>query len=178
MSPYALRASCPASSSDSIDTQPCCDTLTMNVLSTAPSDWQLIAEGGANLVLSYSGNDAAFSSLVLRVRKRKLHAVSTSEDEEDPAVAFNEQVVEQLMPGLSASLWNATVDEAFLQALAELVEPHRRPARRLEDELDTKRKRVVRAEDLVSPRSGEKVLTVEIKVVSRTLCIEYAEMIL
>ena len=137
----------------------------MNVLSTAPSDWALIAEGGANLVLSYSGNDASFSSLVLRVRKRKLHAVAKAEDDEDPAVVFNEQVVDKLMPGLSASLWNASVDEPFLQALAAQVEPHRRPARRAEDELDPKRTRVVLAEDLVSPRiSGERVLTVEIKV--------------
>ena len=52
----------------------------MNVLSTAPSDWTLKAEGGAKLVLSYSGSDASFSSLVLRVRKRKLHAVSKAEE--------------------------------------------------------------------------------------------------
>lgn len=143
----------------------------MNVLSTVPSDWALIAEGGANLVLSYSGSDASFSSLVLRVRKRKLHAVSEAEDDdEDPAVAFNEQVVDKLMPGLSASLWNASVDEPFLQALAAQVEPHRRPTRREEDELDTKRTRVVLAEDLVSPRiPGERVLTVEIKVCSSTV---------
>lgn len=149
--------------------------------STSASDWTLVAEGGANLVVRYTGDSQAWRRKVLRLRKRSLDASAprhASVDEEDPAVAFVERVVDAvLLPdGLTAPLRTLKAPEDFVAALSERIEPLRSAKRRQIDELDTRRRLVVVTEDLTGPFSDlypstSTVITIEIKVRSlRSSC--------
>ncbi|KAM0792601.1 hypothetical protein ACM66B_005262 [Microbotryomycetes sp. NB124-2] len=158
--------------------------------STSPSEWQYVAEGGANLVLSHrvahepdSSSLTArtpFDGLLIRVRKRKLAQTDNKNELETSAVydkvdssEFAQHVIEPLLNSTRTSS-NASptslvvtqdqvdVEPGWLNELEEaLKKGGQRPPERLGlDKVDDKCDQVVVCEDLVG---GSNVVSVEIK---------------
>ena len=134
------------------------------------ADWQLIAEGGANIVFAYTGSDPSYINKALRIRKRLLSSTTAARPDQstDPAVAFSAHVVSRLLPVEAVTeLREVSVSTAFLQDLADRVESSRLPARRAVDVIDTTRTAAVLTEDLTAkkpPLGSARLLAVEIKV--------------
>ncbi|GAA5914095.1 hypothetical protein JCM8208_005138 [Rhodotorula glutinis] len=137
------------------------------ISSTAPLDWRYTAEGGANLVLSFAGpSSSPFAYHVLRLRKRKLGAMSRGADEAVPSeveVDFGARVVAPLLgPSNVVDMRKVELERPGLEELVRAVrEGGCRPSEReQEDEVDLDAPVGVLAEDLVA---GEGVIAVEIK---------------
>ncbi|KAK4053180.1 hypothetical protein OIV83_001915 [Microbotryomycetes sp. JL201] len=157
--------------------------------STDPSEWQYVAEGGANVVLSHqsrarapaeSGLSTPFDGLLIRVRKRKLARNNIQTGSEEPAVydkvdssEFGKHVIEPLLaraarlkPECEDSLCvvqdQVDVYPDWLRALNQsLNDSGQRPPERLgQDEVDDRCTQVVICEDLIG---GSNVVSVEIK---------------
>lgn len=146
----------------------------VSVDATSPTDWRYTAEGGANLVLSYAGPPSSFySGRLLRLRKRKLQASSTSYTEtihDEVDIVFGSDVVKPLLGAdqvVESQL--VSVSRQWLQTINdELVRNNLRPASRSAvDEIDTNAGVAVLGEDLIH---GQNVLAVEIKVRSCACC--------
>ncbi|SCV69033.1 BQ2448_2053 [Microbotryum intermedium] len=128
-------------------------------------DWRYAAEGGANLVMSYIGQDTRLKGKLLRLRKRKLRPsqVGGSAIPSEVQVEFGERVIKPLLGGeFVVDMRSCEVERRWLSELAkELEESRARPAhRRQEDEIDDQIGIVVLAEDMLY---GDDVVTVEIK---------------
>ncbi|KAM0752702.1 DUF941-domain-containing protein [Meredithblackwellia eburnea MCA 4105] len=143
------------------------------ISASQPSDWSYTAEGGANLVLSYTGTTSAIlRGKAIRLRKRKvIKPVSSSSvtttSGHDPAgevdVRFSDQVILPLLgKDQVVQTEKVPVEKAFLQGLADVMRTRKdRPVNRVEvDEVDTQSPCVVLTEDLIH---GPGVLAVEIK---------------
>ncbi|BGP14111.1 hypothetical protein JCM10213_002409 [Rhodosporidiobolus nylandii] len=135
--------------------------------STSPSSWIYTAEGGANLVLSFSGTpDSPFVGRALRLRKRKRPSRELRQGDEvhgESGVEFGRSVVERLLgreqlPEMeTVELEREWVEELAQRLREEKVRP---PEREKEDEVDVEAGEAVVVEDLVG---GTGVLAVEIK---------------
>lgn len=135
--------------------------------STNPLDWQYLAEGGANLVLSYSGSQPAYKGRVLRLRKRKKLHHTTTAGEAD--IDFAKEIVEPLLgKDQVTEMELVQLDRGWLQEMHEiLVKRKSRPREREdEDEIDSESRFGVIAEDLVG---GKRTIAFEIKVSPRYL---------
>lgn len=132
------------------------------VRSSSPAEWRYVAEGGANLVVAYTGSLQLLDNSVLRVRKRAVLQQQLANDEEDASVAFTDAVVLPLLGGSGTPvLQSVRVDRAWLEQLAAHVEPARPASRRAVDVIDTLRSHVVLTANLLPSQPG--VLGVEIK---------------
>lgn len=142
-----------------------------DVSETSPLEWRYTAEGGANLVLSYSpqrGAKAALLGQALRLRKRKrgLPCAGTAPDPIPDRVEarFGETVVRPLL-GDDLCLHHRPVrlTPAWLCEVARVL--HELGARPLEreraDEIDPTAETGILVEDLIA---GQGVLSIEIKV--------------
>lgn len=133
--------------------------------STLPSSWRYTAEGGANLVLSYTGPPhALFTRKVLRLRKKKLGALSITASGRDDGDRFAEEVIAPLLGReFVLRLTRVELEREWVEKVrAMLEEDGIRPVeRRDEDELDEGATHAALVEDLVH---GEGVLAIEIKV--------------
>ncbi|BGP14116.1 hypothetical protein JCM10213_002414 [Rhodosporidiobolus nylandii] len=135
--------------------------------STSPSSWIYTAEGGANLVLSFSGTpDSPYAGRALRLRKRKRPSRELRQGDEvhgESGVEFGRSVVERLLgrkqlPKMETVELERGWAEELAQRLSE--EKVRPPEREKEDEVDVEAGEAVVVEDLVG---GTGVLAVEIK---------------
>ena len=143
----------------------------------AVTDWRYVAEGGANLVVAYTGqhDDGTLRNTVLRLRKVNHDNVKPADmtylREEDASVAFTDRIVIPLLEGSSGrAVTNATprltslpVSREWLERMQEHIEPARPPTRRVVDSIDVERSYVVLAENLVGIE-GDDDISVEIKV--------------
>ncbi|GAA5868958.1 hypothetical protein JCM8547_003233 [Rhodosporidiobolus lusitaniae] len=135
--------------------------------STSPLDWRYVAEGGANLVLSFCGQpDSPYAGHALRLRKRKKRSCGRDEHDEVPAevnVEFGRIVVEPLLGKAQVpETGQIELKKVWLEQLVGRMKQERvRPAHREEeDEVELDAKEGVVVEDLIR---GEGVLAVEIK---------------
>jgi len=127
-----------------------------------PLDWEYLAEGGANLVLSYSGSQPAYKGRVLRLKKRKRLHHSTLAGE--AYLDFAKEMIEPLLgKDQVAEMEVVQLDRVWLQQMNEiLVKRKSRPREREEeDEIDSESRFGVIAEDLVG---GKRTIAFEIKV--------------
>jgi inositol-pentakisphosphate 2-kinase len=130
---------------------------------TPPADWKYVNEGGATIVLAYTGANQVFSGTALRLRKTPIDAlpVLLEEEADDPSVAFQSRVTSRLLPAQNLPrLEIVQVTRKWLEELGVLVESDRPTHRRDHDRIDYRRSKGVLATNLVGPG----VLTVEIKV--------------
>ncbi|GAA5921868.1 hypothetical protein JCM6882_002636, partial [Rhodosporidiobolus microsporus] len=130
-------------------------------------DWRYVAEGGANLVLSFSGPpDSPYYGRALRLRKRKKRVRVGKADEAVPSevgIVFGREVIEPLLGAEQVpEMELVALERPWLEALVRrLRDKGARPAEREEeDEVDLDAREAVAVEDLVS---GRGVLAVEIK---------------
>lgn len=138
----------------------------------SPTDWHYLAEGGANLVLSYHGEHPELRGRVLRLRKRsnKSHDDATaasqhSLESRDPSVLLYEAVVTKLFPENAAGLREVVLPPGFLERGRELWSSARPTERASQDSLDVSRRTAVLAESMVqSDKDDSAVLAIEIKV--------------
>ncbi|KDE07020.1 hypothetical protein MVLG_02755 [Microbotryum lychnidis-dioicae p1A1 Lamole] len=128
-------------------------------------DWRYAAEGGANLVMSYIGQDSRLQGKLLRLRKRKRCAsqVGGSAIPSEVQVEFGERIITPLLG--SDFVVEARTHEVNVRWLSNMAmaleESGVRPAHRSrEDEIDDQVGMVVLADDMLY---GDDVLTVEIK---------------
>ncbi|KAI5475026.1 inositol-pentakisphosphate 2-kinase [Pseudohyphozyma bogoriensis] len=135
------------------------------LLASSPSDWTYTSEGGANLVLAYTGPSSPhLSGKVLRLRKSKLvldHRGEHTVGEAD--LRFSEEVVGRLLgKEFMVGMEKVKVDRKWMESMGGwLRESRARPVERAEvDEVDVNAEEVVLAEDLVG---GEGTLAIEIK---------------
>ncbi|EKM61589.1 uncharacterized protein PHACADRAFT_83082 [Phanerochaete carnosa HHB-10118-sp] len=146
-------------------------TSLLDIRATSPRNWKYIAEGGSSIVFSYTGPPhPSFDDMALRLRKALLSSpsrlVSPSsltlqvEDPEDPAIAFQREVVARVLPAeYLLRLEAVEVSHAWLEELAALTEERRPTERRAKGAIDVHKRRAVLTRDLVDGR----VFTVEIK---------------
>lgn len=158
--------------------------------SVSPAAFTYVAEGGANLVAAYTGNnndnddynnndndkkittadDNFLRGSVLRIRKKAHGAPVLSETtlkEEDASVAFTDAIVVPLLPPHSTPrLISIPIhDKTWLEALAEHLQASRPASRRSIDDIDIDRGYVVLADNLVGTANDDSMqLAVEIKV--------------
>ncbi|KAK4706171.1 hypothetical protein P7C70_g28, partial [Phenoliferia sp. Uapishka_3] len=137
-----------------------------DVTATAPSDWSYIAEGGANLVLSYSGPPSILCGSAIRLRKRQISqdGANDASGSQGIDVRFGTEIILPLLGAEQVVRMEVVpVDRNFLVGIRDhLGSSGDRPQKRTEvDEVDVEAGYVVLTEDLVS---GEAVLAVEIKV--------------
>jgi inositol-pentakisphosphate 2-kinase len=137
----------------------------VDVSATEPEDWTYVAEGGASLVVRYSGTpNPTFTGRVLRIRKCPLGAaVSTTlaDGIEQEIIHFQGDIVTRLLPSGSVPLLVlALVEPPWLDALAKRVEGERPLARQAIDRIDSSRSYAILAPNLIDPAG----ISVEIKV--------------
>lgn len=140
----------------------------------SPHDWHYLAEGGANIVLRYTGPTASLRRHVLRLRKRSRHQKkkldsSEAEISRDPAVLFYESFVKHALPDVAASLREVSLPLDFLRQgwpHWQAARPDKRKSAQGDDcDVDLDRPLAVLAENMVqSPDSSHRVLAIEIKV--------------
>lgn len=166
------------------------ETDSLYITDTSPQDWRLISEGGSSIVFSYVGPpNTLFDKTALRLRKGPAAAhedpekyqkpqlaqqesplsenapadlnSGDSSEPDDPTIVFQHTVIEKLIPIKHLPhLQSVHVERAWLEELAELTEPLRKPERRAKDTIDRGRRKAVLATDLV----GGAGWAVEIKV--------------
>ncbi|GAA5883389.1 hypothetical protein JCM16303_006725 [Sporobolomyces ruberrimus] len=130
---------------------------------TSPEDWRYLAEGGANLVLSYSPSDPSsepsqYFGNVLRLRKRKKGGAALGGEAD---IEFGESIIQPLLDNV-VHVERVAIDRVWLEQLGAVLEARKsRPhERREKDEIDLKSEFGFVAEDLVG---GKGVLAFEIK---------------
>ena len=155
----------------------------------AVTDWRYVAEGGANLVVAYTGQqDPLLRNTVLRLRKVNHDYVKPADmtylHEEDASVAFTDRVVIPLLEGGERAVANATprlaslpVSREWLERMEEHIEPARPATRSVVDSIDVERSYVVLAENLVGIE-GDDEISVEIKVGWRRTSISLARVLM
>lgn len=131
---------------------------------TSPEDWRYLAEGGANLVLSYSPSNPSsepspYFGKVLRLRKRKKGGAALGGEAD---IEFGESIIQPLLKDV-VHVERVPVDRAWLEEVSAVLEARKsRPQERREkDEIDLESEFGFVAEDLVG---GKGVLAFEIKV--------------
>ncbi|GAA5829919.1 hypothetical protein JCM5353_006113 [Sporobolomyces roseus] len=133
--------------------------------STSPLDWNHLAEGGANLVLSYSGSQPLYDGRVLRLRKRKKLQHTTIAGQAD--LDFAKEIIEPLLgTDQIAEMGLIQLDREWLRRLSEVLVKRgsRSKEREDEDEIDLEGQFGVIAEDLVGGGGGiQGVIAFEIK---------------
>ena len=138
-----------------------------------PTHWKYLSEGGASIVFTYTGPpNPLLDGRVLRVRKSPVPSTTEqtkdsatnkliSEEDEDPAIAFQHAVIEKVVsPDLLPRFQSVSVSSEWLLRLSELVEPLRPTGRRSRDCINVHRRTAVLASDLV----GHEGVAIEIKV--------------
>jgi inositol-pentakisphosphate 2-kinase len=144
---------------------------TLEITRTRPQHWQYVSEGGATIVLSYTGQQPPFLRKVLRLRKRLLgpasshHTADVHEDDEGEVsvLTFQKRIVERLVPlEFLPVLEYVSVDRPWLEEIASVCDQDRPPGRREKDVIDVAQTRAILATDLV----GDVPLVIEIKVCS------------
>lgn len=127
-------------------------------------DWSFVAEGGANIVLSYRGRDPALAGKCLRLRKRRpFDDQAAGGTSEDPSLSYRACVVEPLLGSQHLPQTEPVrLAPSFVKAVQERIAPLRSETRRLEGDLDASQSGALLVEDLVA--GGADVLTFEIKV--------------
>lgn len=135
--------------------------MSSQLATTRVEDWKYTAEGGANLVLSYTGDCPDFTDKVLRLRKVK----RDGKDEAGQAdLEFSKEIIEPLLgKDQVVEMKQVDLDHTWLQRVAESIEEREtRPReRKAEGGIDVDAKFGLTAQDLVG-RPG--TLTFEIKV--------------
>ncbi|GAA5953892.1 hypothetical protein JCM3765_000681 [Sporobolomyces pararoseus] len=128
--------------------------------STRPREWSYLAEGGANLVLSFNSNsiDSPYFGKVLRLRKRQKGGSALGGQAD---VEFNELIIKPLL-NQSLALERVPIERGWMEEIEKVLEDRgSRPQERKEkDEIDLESEFAVIAEDL---GGGESVLAFEIK---------------
>ncbi|KZP01043.1 hypothetical protein CALVIDRAFT_464456, partial [Calocera viscosa TUFC12733] len=124
-----------------------------SLVSTPPSDWTYLAEGGASLVCAYRDHQEQYTGKVLRLPKRRRPAQGTD------ALAWQKEVIGRLLPEeVLPQLELVHLDSGWLRALVEHVEPAR-PTFRRADGIDINASTGILATDLI----GGETIAVEIK---------------
>jgi inositol-pentakisphosphate 2-kinase len=150
----------------------CADVSSYSLAEVPVTHFSYVAEGGANLVVAYTGENynSFLQGSVLRIRKKIHDAPSLSETalkEEDASVAFTDGVVVPLLPEhATPRLLSIPVhNKEWLRQLAEHVQYSRPLTRRDVDDIDVDRGYVVLADNLVGTASDDSMsIAVEIKV--------------
>jgi inositol-pentakisphosphate 2-kinase len=133
---------------------------------TSPSQWKYISEGGATIVFSYCGpHHPILTGKVLRLRKapREGHGYphSTSDDNPDLTVAFQQNVISRLLdPCYLPDLQIIPLQADWVEALSIHHESFRPQERRSTSVIDSSRHTGVLAQDLIGGLS----CAVEVKV--------------
>lgn len=139
----------------------------------SPGDWHYLAEGGANVVLSYRGPLVHLRGHALRLRKRQvrqgqLPSAPSPVPEIDPSVLLYDTVVSKLLPERAAALSQVPLRPGFLEEGTpewHAARPNSRAA--ANDEIDCSKQTAVLAQNMVQSFSlDQEVQTVsfEIKV--------------
>jgi inositol-pentakisphosphate 2-kinase len=132
--------------------------------STAVSDWKFLAEGGANLVLSYTGSLPHLQGRLLRLRKKKIDASEVHAIPNHVDVRFGTDIITPLM-GKDQVVEMVLIDAPrnWLQEMKDHLKltDARTSARTEVDGIDEAAGVAVLAEDLVH---GRGVIAFEIKV--------------
>ncbi|KDQ61128.1 hypothetical protein JAAARDRAFT_573112 [Jaapia argillacea MUCL 33604] len=138
---------------------------------TLPEHWQYISEGGATVVLSYSGPpNPIFDKTVLRLRKsvgdgsnstaHPMPSRACGEEPDDPMVEFQETIIHRLIPqAYLPRLQTVSVDADWLSRISTAVEAARPYRRREKDHIDLTKRKAILGTDLV----GSEPWAVEIK---------------
>ncbi|KZT52737.1 hypothetical protein CALCODRAFT_501925 [Calocera cornea HHB12733] len=131
---------------------------------TKQEEWSYLAEGGASLVCSYTpgavGVHERYVGKVLRLSKTRVVSADEEEEEGTNAVEWQDRVIARLLPeGVIPQLETVDLDPAWLQKLAERIEPLRPAFRRTADQIDLTAATGVLAADLI----GGNAIAVEIK---------------
>jgi len=137
----------------------------LDITNVRVQDWRYVSEGGATIVLSYTGSDPQISRKVLRLRKRLLgpdRATDHHPDSDDVStLEFQNRVVARLVPTeFLPELEYVSVDRPWLEEMASFCEQSRPLGRREKDVIDVTQRRAILATDLV----GGVPLVIEIKV--------------
>lgn len=130
-----------------------------SISSTRPEDWSYLAEGGANLVLTYRSQDnSAFNRKVLRLRKRNKAGKSLGGEADTD---FHNFIIQPLFPH-AVELETAPVEREWLQGVQKMLdEEETRPQERREtSEIDVESQFGILADDLL----GGEGFAFEIKV--------------
>ena len=147
-------------------------TSLLDISTTSPHEWKYISEGGSSIVFSYTGpSHASFDGTALRLRKASHSSLTAPtspvaliqqvEDPDDPAIAFQHEVVARVLPEEYLPRLEAVqVSRGWLEELTGLTEERRPEERRAKDSIDVHKARAVLATDLV----GGRAIAVEIKV--------------
>ncbi|GAA5953915.1 hypothetical protein JCM3765_000690 [Sporobolomyces pararoseus] len=90
--------------------------------STRPQEWSYLAEGGANLVLSFNSDsiDSPYSGKVLRLRKRQKGGSALGGQAD---VEFNELIIKPLL-NQSLALERVSVERGWLEEIEKVLEDH------------------------------------------------------
>ncbi|KZP12719.1 hypothetical protein FIBSPDRAFT_152408, partial [Athelia psychrophila] len=137
----------------------------LSATTTNPTDWRYVSEGGANIVFSFIGDPhlhPSFQGKVLRLCKIPRTSLGSPAfpDKNELALRFYRTVIENIIPLKNLPKLTAfTVDRDWLQALADVHESGRPPARTRIDSIDVTRTSALMATDLV----GQSTFSVEIK---------------
>ncbi|GAA5941843.1 inositol-pentakisphosphate 2-kinase [Sporobolomyces koalae] len=129
--------------------------------STSPRDWRYVAEGGANLVLSYIPLEQAYSNKVLRLRKRSKRTGLSVGGE--PDARFSRDVVQPLLGSDHVTnLTRIRTESSWLVEMNRVLDDtSARPRFRVEqDEIDHDSPYAIVAQDLIG---GHNVVAFEIK---------------
>ncbi|GAA5900671.1 inositol-pentakisphosphate 2-kinase [Sporobolomyces salmoneus] len=119
-----------------------------SISSTRPEDWSYLAEGGANLVLTYRSQDnSAFNRKVLRLRKRNKAGKSLGGEADTD---FHNFIIQPLFPH-AVELETAPVEREWLQGVQKMLdEEETRPQERREtSEIDVESQFGILADDLL-----------------------------
>ena len=144
----------------------------VHVTESRPDDWAYLSEGGSSIVFSYTGPvHPDFTGKVLRLRKTSLSAASdsvgTTDEKDDPVIAFQNSVVAALVPSTYLpDLEVVLLDAQWLATLEALRHGDRPTERRVKDQIDRTRQKGILATDLIGDPD---ILAIEIKVWSELL---------
>lgn len=128
---------------------------------TPTSDWQYVAEGGANIVFGYHGSDTQYKGRALRIPKNY--------NESDLATTWREDLLPRLLPAQDLPGKSAVkLSRQWVQNLVDASAGSRPQERRDADQIDFWPEEVLGSlmEDLRSgpKESGQRILAIEIKV--------------
>jgi inositol-pentakisphosphate 2-kinase len=129
---------------------------------TSPAQWKYISEGGATTVFSYNGpHHPVLTGKVLRLRKRKLNAITISDDQPDLVVIFQQKIISRLLdPSYLPELQLVALQTDWVEAFSVHHESFRPQERRSISMIDCSRHTGVLAPDLI----GRLSCAVEVKV--------------
>ena len=140
--------------------------MSLSVTSTLVTHWKYLNEGGASLVLAYTGpSDIRFDNSILRLRKSPIHPSTPHQPiptpADDPTVVFQAHVISPLLNSrYLPTLHIVALGPLWLSELARSIHDLRPKTRSDADQIDLTRASGVLATNVI----GTTGIAVEIKV--------------